>query len=171
MESAKDGVKLIADALESGKALQKFCEMLKAQGVRPDVAQKLCTPGADPLSLLPLASQKTELVAEKSGIVSRIDALALGRVTHKLGAGRQLSSSKIDHGIGIVLSVRVGQFIPKGSKWITVYHNGNLGDFQIASLKNAVEIDENGGTDDLPVPSRIIDIVDGRRRSSNFVCQ
>ena len=171
MESEQDGVKLIADALESGKALQKFCEMLKAQGVQPDVAQKLCTPGADPLSLLPLASQKTELVAEKSGIVSRIDALALGRVTHKLGAGRQLSSSKIDHGIGIVLSVRVGQFIPRGSKWITVYHNGNLDDFQIASLKNAVEIDENGGTADLPVPSRIIDIVDGRRRSSIFVCQ
>lgn len=171
VESEEDGKKLIADALGNGKALKKFCEMLTAQGVQPGVAQKLCTPGADPLNVLPLASNKTELVADKSGIVSEIDALTLAKVTHQLGAGRHQSSSKIDHGVGIVLSVRVGQFITKGTKWATVHHNGNLGDSQVASLKGALEIDENGGTADLPAASRIIEVITSKRRQSIFVCQ
>lgn len=160
MESEKAGTKLIADTLENGKALQKFCDMLKAQGVQPGVAQKLCIPGADPFSVLPLASQKLELVAEKSGIVSGIDALALAKVGHELGAGRVNAADKVDHGVGFVLSVRVGQFINKGDKWVTVYHNGNIVDSQKASLKNTLRVDENGGTVDLPIASRIIDIID-----------
>jgi len=171
VESENEGTKLIADTLDNGKALQKFCEMLTAQGVQPDVAKKLCTPGADPLSIISLASQKTELVAEKSGMVSEIDALALAKVTHELGAGRHQSSSNIDHGVGVVLSVRVGQFITKGNKWATVHHSGNLSDSHIASLKQGLEIDESGGTIDLPASSRIIDIIDNKRRHSIFVCQ
>lgn len=162
VESKEDGTKLIADALQSGKALQKFCEMLKAQGVQPDVAQNLCTPHTDPFSVLPLASKNMDLFAEESGIVSKIDALAMAKVSHELGAGRQQSSSSIDHGVGMVLSVRVGQFITKGSKWVTVHHNGNLSETQIASLRKAVKVDETGGTADLPVVSRIIAIVDSK---------
>ena len=133
--------------------------MLTAQGVQPEAAQKLCTPGSDPFSILPLASQTTDLVADKSGIVSAIDALTLAKVVHKLGAGRHHSSSSIDYGVGVMLNVRVGQFVKAGDKWITVHHNGNLTDSQIACLKEALEIDENGGTIDLPCASRVVDIV------------
>lgn len=145
--------------------------MLIAQGVEPGVAQKLCTAGADPFGILPLASQKLELLAEKSGIVSGIDALVLAQVSHKLGAGRHNAADKIDHGVGFVLSVRVGQFVNKGDKWVAVYHNGNLTDSQKASLEKALEVDENGGTADLPAASRIIDVIDSKRRRSVFVCQ
>ena len=171
MDSAEDGKKLIADSLDNGKALHKFCEMLTAQGVKPDLAQELCTPGSDPFSILPLASQKMELVSDKSGIVSEIDALAIAKVLHELGAGRHHAGSKVDHGIGATLSVRVGQFVNVGDKWVTIHHNGNLVDSQLASLKEAFKIDENGGTVDLPVRSRIIDVIDGQRRPSVFVCQ
>lgn len=170
MDSAEDGKKLIADSLDNGKALEKFCEMLTAQGVKPDLAQELCTPGSDPFSILPLASQKMELVSEKSGIVSEIDALAIAKVLHELGAGRHHAGSKIDHGIGATLSVRVGQFVKMGDKWVTIHHNGNLGDSQVASMKKAFEIDENGGTVDLPVTSRIICVIDDQKRPS-VVCQ
>ena len=171
VESQKAGMKLIADALENGKALQKFCDMLKAQGVQPDVAQKLCTPGADPFNVLPLASHKLDLIVEKSGIVTGIDALILAKVSHKLGAGRSNAAEKVDHGVGLTLNVRVGQFVNKGDKWVTVHHNGNFADSQKAAMENALEIDENGGTTDLPVASRIIDVVDSKRRRSIFVCQ
>lgn len=170
-ESQKTGLKLIADALENGKALQKFCDMLKAQGVSPDLAQNLCTPGADLFSILPLSSQKLELVVDKSGIVTGIDALVLAKVGHKLGAGRSDVGDKVDHGVGFVLDVRVGQFVNKGDRWVSVYHNGNLADSQIADLKGALKIEENGGTADLPIASRIVDVIDSRRRSSIFVCQ
>lgn len=171
VESEEAGKKLIADSLENGKALQKFCDMIIAQGVKPEVAQKLCAAGADPFSILPLASKKLELVAEKSGIVSGIDALVMAKVTHELGAGRITATDKVDYGVGLVLGVRVGQFVNKGDKWVTVYHNGNLGDLQKASLEKALEVDENGGTVDLPAASRIIDVIDSKRRRSIFVCQ
>ena len=171
VETEEAGKKLIADTLKNGKALQKFHDMIIAQGVQPGVAQKLCAAGADPFSILPLASKKIELVVEKSGIVSGIDALVMAKVTHELGAGRVTAGDKVDHGVGLVLGIRVGQFVNKGDKWVTVYHNGNLGDSQKASLEKALEVDENGGTVDLPAASRIIDIIDSKRRHSIFVCQ
>ena len=161
-------MKLITDALENGKALQKFCDMLKAQGVSPDLAIKLCT---DPFSTLPIAAKRLDLFVDKSGIVTVIDALVLAKVSHKLGAGRSNVADKVDHGVGFVLDVRVGQFVSKDDRWVTVYHNGNLSDSQIAELKSALEINENGDTADQPIASRIIDVIDSRRRNSIFVGQ
>lgn len=160
----EDGAKCIADALESGQALHKFRDMLEAQGVQPQDIQNLCRPGANPFKVLPCAPQKYELFAEKSGIVKEIDALALAIVTHKLGAGRDQPGSSIDHGVGIVLCIRVGQFIERSSKWITVYHNGNLNDSLKMSLEKAIKVDQNGGTEDLPISSRIIDVVHSKRQ-------
>ncbi|RMX51602.1 hypothetical protein pdam_00018639 [Pocillopora damicornis] len=170
-ESQKAGAKLIADALENGKALQKFCDMLKAQGVSPDLAKNLCTRDADPFSILPIAAKRFDLLVDKSGIVTVIDALVLAKVSHKLGAGRSNVADKVDHGVGFVLDVRVGQFVRKDDKWVTVYHNGNLSDSQIAELKSALEINENGSTADKPIASRIFDVIDSRRRNSIFVGQ
>lgn len=164
-------MKLITDALENGKALQKFCDMLKAQGVSPDLAKNLCTRDADPFSTLPIAAKRLDLFVDKSGIVTVIDALVLAKVSHKLGAGRSNVADKVDHGVGFVLNVRVGQFVSKDDRWVTVYHNGNLSDSQIAELKSALEINENGGTADQPIASRIIDVIDSRRRNSIFVGQ
>ncbi|XP_044172521.1 thymidine phosphorylase-like [Acropora millepora] len=163
-ESVKDGAKRIAYALESGHALRKFGEMLEAQGVQPQDAQKLCHPGADPFKVLHLAKRKTELFAEKSGIVKEIDALALAIVTKELGAGRDEPEGSIDHGVGIVLCIRVGQFIEKSSKWVTVYHNGNLNDSLKTSMEKAIKIEQNAGTEDLPIFSRIIDVVYSKRK-------
>lgn len=160
----EDGAKCIADALESGQALYKFREMLEAQGVQPEDAQKLCHPVADPFEVLPLAPKKTELFAKKSGIVKEIDALALAIVTNKLGAGRDEPEGSIDHGVGIVLCVRVGQFIEKSRKWATVYHNGNLNDSLKTSLEKAIKVDQNAGTEDFQIASRIIDVVHSKQQ-------
>ncbi|XP_029197305.2 thymidine phosphorylase-like [Acropora millepora] len=170
-ESVEDGAKCIADALERGKALYKFREMLEAQGVLPQDAQKLCHPGADPFEVLPLAPRKTELFAKKSGKVKEIDALALAIVTNKLGAGRDEPEGSIDHGVGIVLCIRVGQFIEKSSKWATVYHNGNLNDSLKTSLEKAIKVEQNAGTEDYQIASRIIDVVHSKRQHPASVVQ
>ena len=167
----EDGAKCIADALESGQALRKFSEMLEAQGVPRQDALKLCRPGADPFEVLPRAPRETELFAEKGGIVKEIDALALAIVTNKLGAGRDEPEGSIDHGVGIVLCVRVGQFIERSSKWATVYHNGNLNDSLKTSLEKAIKVEQNAGTEDFPISSRIIDVVHSKRQHPASVGQ
>lgn len=144
------------------------------------MAKNLCTRDADPFSILPIAAKRFDLLVDKSGIVTVIDALVLAKVSHKLGAGRSNVADKVDHGVGFILDVRVGQFVSKDDRWVTVYHNGNLSDSQIAELKSALEItelksaleiNENGGTADQPIASRIIDVIDSRRRNSIFVGQ
>ena len=170
-ECKESGKKLIADSLKNGKALEKFCEMIVKQGVSDGTAKILSTPGADYYSILPLASQNTELVARRSGIVSSIDALTFARVCHELGAGRHQTTDSVDHGVGLVLNVRIGQFVTKGHKWLTVYHHGNLTNAQSASLEGALIINESGDTKNLPVQSRVIDIIDSKRKKTVFVCQ
>lgn len=135
------------------------------------MAKNLCTQDADPFSILPIAAERFDLLVDKSGIVTVIDALVLAKVSHKLGAGRSNVADKVDHGVGFVLDVRIGQFVRKDDKWVTVYHNGNLSDSQIAELKSALEINENGSTADEPIASRIFYVIDSRRLNSIFVGQ
>lgn len=74
--SFDDGQKKIETVLENGKALQKFNEILVAQGVAPELADKLCKRGDHPLKYyLQLlncdGTKRTELKAEDSGELHR----------------------------------------------------------------------------------------------------
>ena len=170
VKSEKEGKNQIMETIANGSALKKFYDMMVAQGVQENVAQELCKPGADMYKHLPLAKKKTELATQKTGVIKAIDALVVAEVSCKLGAGRQTQAGNIDHGVGLVLSVRVGQHVKKGEPWVVIYHNGNLTEAQKCNLQAAIQIDENG-SDTLPVKSRIIDIIDSKKRSAIMVCQ
>ena len=59
---------MINATLHDGTAMAKFVAMLKAQGVQPDVAERLCAEGADIMEILPKANHRTEMKTDKSGI-------------------------------------------------------------------------------------------------------
>ena len=165
-----DGKNQIRQAIASGSALKKFQSMMIAQGVKEDVAKELCTAGADVFKHLPLAKQKTELFASKSGVIISIDALVVGEVSNKLGAGRPTQQGRVDHGVGLVMKCRVGQHVKKGDPWVVVYHNGNFTEARKIELQDAVSVDENV-SENLPLASRIIEVVDSERSASIMVCQ
>ncbi|EDO43698.1 predicted protein [Nematostella vectensis] len=173
VDSAEEGFNKIKTSLHNGTALRKFQEMLSAHGVSPDTANALCTPGADPYVVLPLAPQKTELRANKPGIVRDINAMACASVCGRLGAGRQKSTDAVDHSVGLILHVRVGQYVHKGDVWVCVHHKGNLDKEGIECLEKAIMIVESEKTESLPVESRIIEVIDSLsvRKSSLFTSQ
>lgn len=95
--------------LKNGKAYHKFLEWVTAQGGN--------------ISNIKIAKNKKHLTASKDGYISKIDALEIGKLARKLGAGRLTEADIIDHEVGFVLNKKVGDKVSAGETLITVYYN------------------------------------------------
>lgn len=102
----------VVDSIKSGKAYNKFLELVKAQGGKIDS--------------LRLSDDSIEIIATEAGVVRKIDALELGKLSVKLGAGRVNKEDKIDYNVGIYLNKLVGDTVKKGDLLATVYVNKNI---------------------------------------------
>src|SRR5262249_25267625 len=96
----------IRRALTSGKGLEKLAQIIEFQGGNPAII--------DHYSKLPLAEKQSLVCAEQNGFVAEIHAEQVGRAAMLLGAGRHLAHEHIDHGVGILLKVRVGDSVHTG---------------------------------------------------------
>ncbi|ADD01744.1 pyrimidine-nucleoside phosphorylase [Thermoanaerobacter italicus Ab9] len=105
----------LKEALDSGKALQKFKEFIKAQGGDERVV--------DDVSLLPQAKYVRPWTADRNVYIKDLMALELGLIAMKLGAGREKKEDKIDLAVGIMLGGKVGDIIRKGEPIATIYAN------------------------------------------------
>jgi thymidine phosphorylase len=103
-----------ARSLDDGAALERFREMVEAQGGDPRVAD-------DPRAVLPVAAIVHPVGSEGSGYVSAVDAEALGRASGALGAGRVRRGDRIDPSVGIVLRPEIGDRISVGDELATVH--------------------------------------------------
>ena len=133
---------LAVRALDSGSALQKFREMVEAQGGDPRVA--------DEPDRLPSAPVTRVYSAKSSGVLHRIVSDQLGMASMMLGAGRRTKEEVIDPAAGIVLMKKPGSAIVAGEP-IAMLHGAVGAGFYEASrmLDAAVEI----GTEAyVPVP-------------------
>lgn len=102
----------VVDSIKSGKAYNKFLELVKAQGGKIDS--------------LRLSDDSIEIIATEAGVIRKIDALELGKLSVKLGAGRVSKEDKIDYNVGIYLNKLVGDTVKKGDLLATVYVNKNI---------------------------------------------
>lgn len=105
----------LKEALESGKALLKFKEMIQNQGGDPSVVDQ-------PERLL-TAKYVSELPAKESGIVSKLVANELGIAAMMLGAGRKTKDDAIDHAVGLKLNKKIGGPVQEGESLLTIYSN------------------------------------------------
>ncbi|HAQ8560646.1 TPA: pyrimidine-nucleoside phosphorylase, partial [Enterococcus faecium] len=94
---------LLQEALESGKALAKFKEMIQNQGGDPAIVEH-------PERIL-TARYTMELPAKQSGVVSKIVANELGIAAMMLGAGRKTKEEDIDHAVGLKLHKKIGDTV------------------------------------------------------------
>lgn len=75
---------------------------------------------------LPVAPERTPVLATKSGIVCALDAYHIGHASVALGAGRARAEDDIDPAVGIVIDAPVGQAVRQGQAVLTVHHRGPL---------------------------------------------
>lgn len=120
-----------ADNLKNGKAMDHWRRMIKAQNGDPDAA-------------LPTAKEKLVISAEKSGTITRMDALKVGVAAWRLGAGRSKQGEQLQLGAGIEIHAKPGETVNAGQALFTL-HTDKPELFERAqeSLQGAVEFDSN----------------------------
>jgi len=129
-----------ADVLADGRAMDAWNRMIAAQG-------------GDPQAPLPTARESHVVVAERSGVLSRLDALAVGVSAWRLGAGRARKEDPVSAGAGIEMHAKPGDLVVAGAPLLTL-HTDDAERFAraLTDLEDGVEIaDEGTRVDRLPL--------------------
>ncbi len=114
-KTAADARRMLTGAIQSGAGLRKLAAIIAAQGGDARVVEAP--------ERLPTAPCVTEVAAPRAGVIVAVDALALGMVAMRLGAGRSKADDVIDPAVGIELLRCVGDRVRKGEPLARVHHN------------------------------------------------
>ena len=104
--------KLAEEALSSGKAFNKFVELVEAQGGNVNYVKHP--------EKFPSAPYRQEILADREGYLAEVNAEIVGETAVVLGAGREKKEDVIDPRVGIFVHVKVGDRVFKGEKLFTV---------------------------------------------------
>jgi pyrimidine-nucleoside phosphorylase len=96
-----------AAAIDDGAALDRFRAMVRTQGGDPRVAD-------DPWSVLPRASVREPLLADRTGVLGAVRAEEVGLAAVALGAGPVRKDDPIDPAVGIVVRPKIGDRLTSG---------------------------------------------------------
>lgn len=125
--------------LNNGEAYNKFEELVKEQGGDID---KIKT-----------SNKIFSIKSDKEGYINNIDALRLGEIAKKIGAGRNKLDDEIDYEVGLVLNKKVGDFVEKDEELVKVYLNKK--DISIGEILECFKIEDELKSN----PKLILDII------------
>ena len=97
-----------ADRLADGSAMDAWRRMIAAQGGDPD-------------AVLPVARHQEVVAAPASGVVGRLDAMAVGLAAWRLGAGRAKQGEPVQAGAGVEIHARPGESVTEGQPLLTLH--------------------------------------------------
>jgi pyrimidine-nucleoside phosphorylase len=104
-----------AELISSGKALERFRQMIALQGGDPHVI--------DDAKRLPRAEHSMWAVSTKAGYLASMQCEQMGTACVILGGGRERKEDSIDPAVGILLHKKVGDRVAAGEPLATVYYN------------------------------------------------
>ncbi len=132
-----------ADKLADGSAMDAWRAMIVAQGGDPDAA-------------LPTARHTQVVTAPASGVVTRLDAMAVGMAAWRLGAGRASQGEPVQAGAGVEIHARPGETVVEGQPLLTLHTDDEPRVARaLASLENGFDItaqDTSSGSSYRPAP-------------------
>ena len=132
-KSLDEGIESAIKILKSGKAFDKFIEIVKAQNGKTDF---ILNPEKYPKSKL-----KEVIKSNSAGYLYEVDTYELGMAAIDLGAGRKTKDDKIDPKAGIVFNYKVGDTINKGVVLTELFSDSKSGmDNAKKRVLNAIKI-------------------------------
>jgi thymidine phosphorylase len=124
-------------ALADGRALEKFRQIVEAQGGDPRVVDA-------PEKILPQAPMRESVMSNRSGYVVRIEPRTIGRGIIALGGGRNTMEDAVDPSVGFRIVVNVGDRVMRGQPLATVLARDVAGiEAGKACIREAVQIGED----------------------------
>jgi thymidine phosphorylase len=136
----------VAAALKDGRAMDKWRQMISAQGGDPDAE-------------LPVAREHQVVLATADGVLTQLDALQVGTASWRLGAGRARKEDPVQFGAGITLHAQLGEAVKAGQPLMTLHTDeADRFDRAMEALEGSFKI-EAAAT---PAPRKILlDRIDG----------
>ena len=113
-------------SIEDGSAFETFCTMVREQGGDDSVLRDY--------SKFAQAPFKAEVLAERDGFITKMNAEEIGETSVVLGAGRETKESDIDFSAGLILHKKFGDAVKKGESLVTLYTSKE------SALKNAEQM-------------------------------
>src|SRR5690606_29137915 len=96
------------EALRDGRAMDVWRRMISAQGGDPDAP-------------LPTAKETETVTAERDGVLTRLDAYAVGVCAWRLGAGRARQGDAVQAAAGVELHAKPGDRVRAGQPLLTMH--------------------------------------------------
>jgi pyrimidine-nucleoside phosphorylase len=128
----EDGRRRIREVLANGKAMEKFAQVVEAQGGDVRVIENR--------ALLGKAKSQIPFKATKSGYLQAIDTRSIGIAAMQLGAGRQKVTDNVDPVVGLEVNIRLGDQVKEGQTLFVLHSNGRGEDVARMLLAEAVHI-------------------------------
>ncbi len=125
-ESTEQARQTLLGHLSSGRAMDKFREMVRAQGGDLDAPR-------------PRAAKAT-LTSDANGFIGSIDVEQLGWAIIEMGGGRKHVGQSIDHSVGLEMLVRLGDRIEHGQPLVNVFARAENRDAALAQVRSAIRI-------------------------------
>ncbi len=127
----------VAAALSDGRAMDAWKRMIRAQGGDPDAE-------------LPTAGDSHEVLAPADGVLTQLDAYAVGVAAWRLGAGRARKEDPVQAGAGIEIHAKPGATVRAGERLMTL-HTDTPDRFEraLAALEGGYTIAPEGSRPDL----------------------
>ncbi len=127
-------------AIQSGAALQKFKDVVAAQGGASSWIDFVLNPG----EWTPYTKYNHIIRSASSGYVSHIQTDEIGRIVMDWGGGRQKLDDPIDNAVGLHIHAKLGDQLKAGEPLVTAYFNDKTKlEEMTARLRNAYEIGDN----------------------------
>jgi pyrimidine-nucleoside phosphorylase len=137
-----EAVDILRAAISSGRAAERFQQIIEAQGGNPAVVD-------DP-AILPQAGECEIFRAPRRGFVARVEPRAVGRGVVALGGGRETLDDELDPAAGFVITARPGTWVEAGEPLATVFAANPVGVAAgRAALRGAIDIADEA---ELPLP-------------------
>jgi pyrimidine-nucleoside phosphorylase len=114
-KSVEEGKRQSAQLISSGKALEKFRQMVELQGGDAAVI--------DDVSRLPQSKDTIEVKSARDGFVAAMQCEQIGTACVILGGGRERKEDSVDPAVGIILRKKVGDKVAAGEVLATIHYN------------------------------------------------
>ena len=113
--TVEDGKRQSEKLISSGKALDKFRQMVELQGGDP---RAIDDPGK-----LPQAQRTMTISSPEGGYLASLKCEQIGTACVVLGGGRERKEDSVDPAVGIVLHKKVGDAVSTGELLATIHYN------------------------------------------------
>lgn len=135
VKDLETGRKMAQEKIDDGSALLKFKELIETQGGDVSFIEN------------PEKLAKAEFIipikADRGGWISVVDAKEVGESSVEIGAGRSKKGDQIDPAVGIMVRVKIGDYVEPGATLFEVHVNErNSFDKVFEKLKNSVEFSD-----------------------------